>query len=114
MNFSPKRIESRQMKSLRGHFLLASLSLRDPNFERRVVLMVKHDDDGAIGLVINQPLDVTVADVLGENYESAASIRSPLHRGGPCEGPMMILSTRSGPKSRCSMSGSPASAVSTS
>ena len=89
------------MNSLRGLMLLATPSLRDPNFERRVVLMVRHDDDGAIGLVINHPLvpEVTVADALGENYESAASIRAPLHRGGPCEGPMMILSTKSGSRS---------------
>jgi putative transcriptional regulator len=89
------------MPSTRGHFLLASSSLRDPNFEQGVVLMVKHDDDGAIGVIINHPIapEVTVADALGDNFESAADIRSPLHKGGPCEGPMMILTSKPGPKS---------------
>lgn len=101
MIFAAKRIESGQMPSTRGHFLLASPSLHDPNFERRVVFMIKHDDEGAIGVIINHPItpEVTVADALGESFESAASVRAPLHRGGPCEGPMMILSTRSGLKS---------------
>lgn len=89
------------MPSTRGHFLIASHSLRDPNFEKRVVFMVKHDHEGAIGVIINYPIvpEVTVADALGENFESAAAIFAPLHRGGPCEGPMMILSSRHGPRS---------------
>ncbi len=89
------------MPSTRGHFLLASTSLRDPNFEKRVVFIVKHDTEGAIGLIINHPIVpiVTVADALGDTFESAASVRAPLHRGGPCEGPMMILSGHRGPKS---------------
>jgi putative transcriptional regulator len=63
--------------------------------------MVKHDEDGAIGVIINHPIvpEVTVADALGDNFESAAAIRAPLHRGGPCEGPMMIITSKPGPKS---------------
>jgi putative transcriptional regulator len=77
------------MLSLRGHFLLASPSLRDPNFLRSVILITRHDEDGAVGVTINNPLDATVAEVLGDDVEQA--VDEPLRRGGPCDGPMMVL-----------------------
>ena len=77
------------MESLRGHFLLASPSLRDPNFLRSVILIIRHDEEGAIGLTINMPLEATVSDALGD--EVAADVQEPLRRGGPCEGPMMVI-----------------------
>lgn len=78
-------------RSLRGQFLLAAPSLGDPNFEHAVVLLIGHTDEGVTGVILNAPLDVTVADALGENVESAATIDVALHRGGPCRGPMMVL-----------------------
>ncbi|MFT3787142.1 MAG: YqgE/AlgH family protein [Tepidisphaeraceae bacterium] len=78
--------------SLRGHFLLASNSLMDPNFSRSVVLLVKHDEDGALGLIINRPLPVTVAEALGDALESVGELQRPLYKGGPCTGPLMALS----------------------
>lgn len=77
------------MQSLRGYFLLASPSLRDPNFLRSVIFITRHDEDGAVGVTINNPLDATVAEVLGDDVESA--VDEPLRRGGPCDGPMMVL-----------------------
>lgn len=77
------------MQSLRGQFLLASPSLRDPNFMRSVILIIRHDDEGAVGVIINSLLDATVAEVLGDDVESV--VDEPLRRGGPCEGPMMVL-----------------------
>jgi len=38
------------MHSLAGHFLIASPAIMDPNFERAVVLITAHTDQGAIGL----------------------------------------------------------------
>ncbi|MFY9614149.1 MAG: YqgE/AlgH family protein [Candidatus Dormiibacterota bacterium] len=40
---------------LRGKLLVAQPALRDPNFDRAVVLVLDHGDDGAIGLVLNRP-----------------------------------------------------------
>jgi putative transcriptional regulator len=82
------------MPSLKGHFLLASASLRDPNFIRCVVLLVRHDEQGALGLVINNELPVTVADALSESMEIAEAVEAPLFKGGPCSGPLMALSGR--------------------
>lgn len=51
------------MKSLSGTFLVASPHLPDPNFFRTVVLIIRHDDEGAFGVVINRPLPSTVGEV---------------------------------------------------
>jgi putative transcriptional regulator len=79
------------VESLKGKFLLASPTLLDPNFAKSVVLIVRHDDDGAFGLVVNRPLSVTVAQAIGEHIAAAAQCESPLHSGGPCEGPVFML-----------------------
>lgn len=76
---------------MRGQLLLAAPSLEDPNFAQSVVLLIAQNDDGLVGVILNSPLDITVADALGDNVESAASVAQPLYRGGPCRGPMMVL-----------------------
>jgi putative transcriptional regulator len=48
------------VESLRGHLLVASPSLLDPNFHRTVVLVTEHSDEGAAGLVLNRPSLVAV------------------------------------------------------
>ena len=42
------------MESLQGHLLIATPRLLDPNFLRTVILMVQHDENGALGLVLNR------------------------------------------------------------
>jgi len=44
-------------ESLTGKLLVASPKLVDPNFARTVVLVCRHDEDGALGLVLNRPID---------------------------------------------------------
>ena len=51
------------MKSLKGHFLVASPHLPDDNFYHSVVLMVQHDQEGAVGLVLNRPTKNTVQEI---------------------------------------------------
>ena len=41
-------------------------SLDDPNFERTVTLICQHDSDGALGIVINRPMEIHAADILKE------------------------------------------------
>ena len=49
----------RSSLSLAPSFLLSMPQLRDPNFSRTVVLLCKHSEDGAFGLVVNRPLVTT-------------------------------------------------------
>ncbi len=51
--------------NLTHQFLIAMPSLADPNFHRTVTYMCHHDDDGAMGIVINRPLDLSLGEVLG-------------------------------------------------
>lgn len=50
--------------SLRGHLLVAGPSLVDPNFRRSVVLVGEHGEEGAMGVVLNRPSAVSVADAV--------------------------------------------------
>jgi putative transcriptional regulator len=79
------------MKSLKGHFLVASPKLVDPNFFHTVVLLVQHGDEGALGLVLNRPLSTTIKDVWDEVAEGGCAIEGNLYQGGPCEGALMVL-----------------------
>lgn len=81
------------MKSLQGQFLIASPKLRDPNFFRAVVLLVQHDDQGALGLVLNRPLEVSVKSAWKQLSQTPCEIDGTLHQGGPCEGCLMSLHT---------------------
>ncbi len=47
-----------------GRLLVATPALGDPNFARAVVLLLEHGDDGSLGLVLNRPSDLDVADPL--------------------------------------------------
>ncbi len=77
--------------SLRGKFLLASATLADPNFARAVILIVRHDLNGALGLVVNRPLGVTLEEACSEEVEAAQGVRLPLFHGGPCTGPLVAV-----------------------
>jgi putative transcriptional regulator len=65
-----------------GRLLVATPSLVDPNFAGSVVLLLDHDGDGSLGVVLNRPSAITVASVLAD---WAASVDPPevLFEGGP-------------------------------
>jgi putative transcriptional regulator len=71
-------------KSLTGQFLVSAKHLRDPNFYRSVVLMVEHNQTGAMGLVINHPSQVTVARALEGHFE-LPDTGDVVFKGGPVE-----------------------------
>lgn len=79
------------LPSLRGKFLLASASLEEPNFTRTVILVVRHDEEGALGLVVNRPLGVSLAEACAEEVEAAKGVEVPLFLGGPCSGPLVAV-----------------------
>jgi putative transcriptional regulator len=72
------------MESLRGRLLISSGSLFDPNFRHTVVLVGEHSAEGALGVVLNRPMDVTVEQavpVLADLVEPD----EPLFEGGPVQ-----------------------------
>ncbi|MCO7225259.1 YqgE/AlgH family protein [Pleionea sp. CnH1-48] len=49
--------------SLKSHFLIAMPSLQDPNFVQGVALLCEHNEEGAMGIVINHPLSITTSEL---------------------------------------------------
>jgi putative transcriptional regulator len=87
--------ESNETRSLQGHLLVATPELLDPNFFQSVVLLVRHDgEEGALGLVLNRPTETTIKDAWEQVSELPCGCDEPIHRGGPCEGPLMVLHTQ--------------------
>ncbi len=72
------------MDSLRGHLLVASPALLDPNFRRTVVLVTEHTDDGAAGLVLNRPSLVEVAAAVPQ-LEDLVDDDEQVWVGGPVQ-----------------------------
>jgi putative transcriptional regulator len=65
-----------------GQLLVASPALTDPNFHRAVVLVLDHDDDGALGVVLDRPSELAVGDVL-PGWADVVDPPSTLFAGGP-------------------------------
>jgi putative transcriptional regulator len=65
----------------KGVLLISEPFLPDPNFERTVVLICDHNDQGSVGFVLNRYADIRLADVVDEFVD----IESSLFLGGPVE-----------------------------
>ena len=86
------------MDSLRGQLLIASPGLVDPNFHRSVVLVTHHDEEGAMGLVLNRPSATAVADAVPE-LEDLVEGDQWVYVGGPVEpGAALLLAELEDPE----------------
>jgi putative transcriptional regulator len=56
--------DSQSMNSLENQFLIAMPSLGDPYFNKTVTYICEHNEDGAMGLIINLPVNITLSDLL--------------------------------------------------
>lgn len=71
-----------EVSSLTGRLLVATPALADPNFDRAVVLLLDHDEEGSLGVVLNRPTPVEVADIL-EGWGDLAGSPGVVFQGGP-------------------------------
>lgn len=67
-----------------GKMILDSGRLAESYFERTAIFMVRHDGEGALGLVVNRPTKHVVAEVLKEKPDDLIA-RAPLSLGGPVQ-----------------------------
>lgn len=74
------------VSSLTNHFLIAMPSLADPNFSHTVTYICEHNEEGAMGVVINRPMDISLSEVLEQmeiepsnNLDTSVSVNG----GGP-------------------------------
>lgn len=68
--------------TLVGKLLVANPRLADPNFDRTVVLVLVHSEDGALGVVLNRPSDTAVAEALPQ-WAGRAVSPAMMFVGGP-------------------------------
>lgn len=82
------------MESLAGRLLVATPALKDPNFERTVVLVVAHEPGGTIGVVLNRATEVAINDVL-DGWGTLADDPGVVFEGGPVQPEAAICIARS-------------------
>ncbi|MFI4938089.1 MAG: YqgE/AlgH family protein [Candidatus Berkiellales bacterium] len=74
--------------SLRDHFLIAMPNMADPNFSHSVIYICEHSPEGAMGIVVNLPLNIQLGDVLSNmNIPSDDDkvVHTPVLAGGPVQ-----------------------------
>lgn len=73
---------------LANQFLIAMPQLDDPNFHHTVTYICEHSEDGAMGIVVNRPIDLSLGDVLKHmalETQSKKAAESPVYFGGPVQ-----------------------------
>ena len=84
----PDTNPKQEQPSLAGQLLIASPDMRDPRFQQTVLVMVRHDRDGAMAIVINRPIgEQPLARLLEAIGEKAAGATGavPVFQGGPVQ-----------------------------
>lgn len=70
-----------KLKPERGRLLISEPFLADPNFERTVVLLCEHNEEGSFGFVVNKPSPLKISEVM----ESIGGIDETVFVGGPVQ-----------------------------
>ncbi len=74
--------------NLTNHFLIAMPAMADPNFARSLIYVAEHNDDGALGVIINRPIELTVQDLFERvelPLEADELADQPVYFGGPVQ-----------------------------
>ncbi|MBI5861784.1 MAG: YqgE/AlgH family protein [Rhodocyclales bacterium] len=81
-----------EITCLANHFLIAMPAMADPNFSRTLTYICEHNVDGALGIVVNRPLDMSLTELfnrVGIPLEEGEPKRRfgglPVHSGGPVQ-----------------------------
>lgn len=74
--------------NLTHHFLIAMPRMADPHFSKTLTYVCEHNDQGALGLVVNRPIDMTLQALLeglSISLRSSEFANSPVYFGGPVQ-----------------------------
>jgi putative transcriptional regulator len=77
-----------------GTLLVASPQMTDPNFARAVVLVLRHESEGTLGVVLNRPTNLEPGTVFPELAASVGSYPGRLFRGGPVSPTQILILVR--------------------
>jgi len=74
--------------NLTHHFLIAMPAMADPNFAHTLTFVCEHNQDGALGIVVNRPIDMTLSalfDQIDVPLSDEGLRDAPVHFGGPVQ-----------------------------
>lgn len=74
--------------NLSHHFLIAMPNMADPNFAKSLTYICEHNDQGALGVVVNRPMDMTLSALLEQikiPLRDSRLAHVPIHYGGPVQ-----------------------------
>ncbi len=80
-----------QTVNLTRHFLIAMPAMTDPHFSKTLTFICEHNDQGALGVVVNRPIDLTVhalleqIEIIPEPDAATSAQKTPVHFGGPVQ-----------------------------
>ena len=77
-----------QSVNLTQHFLIAMPAMTDPHFSKSLTYICEHNDQGALGVVVNRPIDMTLHALLEQieiTPETDVAKQVPVHYGGPVQ-----------------------------
>ena len=77
-----------QTINLTRHFLIAMPAMSDPNFSRTLTFICEHNERGALGIVVNRPIDVTLASLFRQVEIEVPNLEiadQPVFYGGPVQ-----------------------------
>jgi putative transcriptional regulator len=81
------------VSSLQSHLLIATSNLAAP-FDGAVVLLVRQQEDGALGLILNRRTPAMRGETWGKLSDVPCRREASIFLGGPCEGPLVALHTQ--------------------
>ncbi len=88
--------------SLAGHFLIAMPLMNDPHFAQSVVYLLTHDEQGALGIIINRPSGLTLTDVLEQLQPDNPALidtdNQDVFLGGPVQSELGFVLHNNGPQ----------------
>ena len=81
------------MNFLKGQLLVATPQLIAPIFSRSVLLMLEHNQEGAMGVILNHLTDAVITDIAEKIFDEPFEWDKPINLGGPVPGPLLALHT---------------------
>ena len=96
--FPKNYFEGKHYDSVKDFFLIATEKIRDSRFEKTVILMLEHDEKGAIGIVINKPMGtISLGSLISQvenksiNKKQLYDVKIPIYWGGPVDDHKILI-----------------------
>ena len=96
--FPKNYFEGKHYDSVKDFFLIATEKIKDSRFEKTVILMLEHDEKGAIGIVINKPMGtISLGPLISQvedksiNKKQLYDVKIPIYWGGPVDDHKILI-----------------------